>query len=166
MKTLALKVTVAGLLLATGSCFAAGALSVTREVTVDNSSATVWKLVGNFNSLDVWHPAVIKSELNGAATKVGTRRLLTLGDGATILESLLAYSAAKNTYSYSIIKSPLPVANYKATITLTPVDEGHTLMKWTSTFDANGVSDEQAASIIGGIYDAGMAKVVANFKKQ
>ena len=100
------------------------------------------------------------------APRIGTRRLLTLGDGATILESLLAYSAAKNTYSYSIIKSPLPVANYKATITLTPVDEGHTLMKWTSTFDANGVSDEQAASIIGGIYDAGMAKVVANFKKQ
>ncbi|MFM9917271.1 MAG: SRPBCC family protein [Rhizobacter sp.] len=166
MKTPALKVTVASLLFAAGSCFAAGALSVSREVTVDNSTATVWKLVGNFNALDVWHPAVVKSELNGNGTKVGTRRLLTLGDGATILESLLNYSAPKTTYSYSIIKSPLPVANYKSTITLTPVDEGHTLMKWSSTFDANGVSDEQAATIIGGIYDAGMAKVVANFKKQ
>lgn len=166
MKTLPLKLTVASLLLATGSCFAAGALSVEREVTVDNSSATVWKLVGNFNSLDVWHPAVVKSELNGNGTKVGARRLLTLGDGATILEKLLSYSAAKSSYSYSILKSPLPVANYKSTITLTPVDEGHTLMKWSSTFDANGVSDEQAATIIGGIYDAGMAKVVANFKKQ
>ncbi|MDO9313840.1 MAG: SRPBCC family protein [Burkholderiaceae bacterium] len=166
MKTLALKVTVASLLLATGSCFAAGALSVSREVTVDNSSATVWKLIGNFNALDVWHPAVIKSELNGKGTKVGTRRLLTLGDGATILESLLTYNPAKATYSYSILKSPFPVANYKSTITLTPVDEGHTLMKWTSTFDANGVSDEQATTLIGGIYDAGMAKVVANFKKQ
>lgn len=166
MKTLALKLTAAGLLLATGSCFAAGALSVEREVTVDNSSATVWKLVGNFNALDVWHPAVIKSELNGNGTKVGTRRLLTLGDGATILESLLSYSAAKNSYSYAILKSPLPVANYKSTITLTPVDEGHTLMKWSSTFDANGASDEQATAVIGGIYDAGMAKVVANFKKQ
>ncbi|HOX67275.1 MAG: SRPBCC family protein [Rhizobacter sp.] len=166
MKTLALKVTVASLLLATGSCFAAGALSVSREVTVDNSQATVWKLVGNFNALDVWHPAVIKSELKGSATKVGARRLLTLGDGATILESLLTYNAAKTTYSYSIVKSPLPIANYKATITLTPVDETHTLMQWSSTFDANGVSDEQASTIIGGIYDAGMAKVVANFKKQ
>ena len=83
MNTLALKLTVASLLLATGSCFAAGALSVEREVTVDNSSATVWKLVGNFNSLDVWHPAIVKSELNGNGTKVGTRRLLTLSDGAT-----------------------------------------------------------------------------------
>lgn len=166
MKTLALKLTVASLLFATGTCFAAGALSVTREVTVDNASSTVWKLVGNFNSLDVWHPAVVTSALNGNGTKVGTRRLLTLGDGATILESLLSYSAAKTSYSYSILKSPLPVANYKSTITLTPVDEGHTLMKWTSTFDANGASDEQATAVIGGIYDAGLAKVVANFKKQ
>jgi len=165
MKTLPLKLAVAGLLVAAGSCFAAGALSVSREVTVDNSPATVWKLVGNFDALDVWHPAVVKSELNGNGTKVGTRRLLTLGDGATILESLQSYSAAKLTYSYAIVKSPFPVANYKSTITLTPADEGHTLMKWTSTFDANGVSDEQATTIIGGIYDAGMAKVVANFKK-
>ncbi len=166
MKSLALKLTAVGLLFATGSCFAAGAISVTREVTVDNSTATVWKLVGNFNALDVWHPAVTSSSVNGNGTKVGTRRLLTLGDGATILEALTSYSAAKTSYSYSILKSPLPVANYKSTLTLTPVDEGHTLMKWSSTFDANGASDEQATAVIAGIYDAGLAKVVANFKKQ
>lgn len=166
MKTLALKLTVASLLLATGSCFAAGALSVEREVTVDNSPETVWKLVGNFDALDVWHPAIVKSELKGSATKVGAQRLLTLDDGTTILEKLLTYSAAKRSYSYSILKSSLPVTNYKGTITLTPTQEGHTVLKWSSTFDANGVSDEQATTIIGGVYDAGMAKVVANFKQQ
>ncbi len=166
MKTLALKLTVASVLLATGSCYAAaGALSVTREVTVDNSPATVWKLVGNFDSLDVWHPAVRFSALSGKGNKVGTRRLLTLADGATILETLLSYSATKTSYSYSIVKSPLPVKNYRATITLTPAADGYTTMKWTSTFDANGASDEQATEVIGGIYDGGLAKVVANFKK-
>lgn len=165
MKKLAPSLTVVGLLLASSTCFAAGALSVSREVTVDNTPATVWKLVGNFNSLDVWHPAVKSSEINGKGTKVGTRRLLTLQDGATILEALRTYSDAKNSYSYAIVKSPLPVANYVSTITLTPAADGHTLMKWTSTFDANGVSDEQATEVIQGIYDSGMAKVVANFKK-
>lgn len=165
MKTPALKLTVASLLLAAGTCFAAGALSVSREVTVDNSPATVWKLVGNFDSLDVWHPAVTSSSLNGSGTKVGTRRLLTLSDGATIVESLVSYSAAKMSYSYTIIKGPFPVANYRSTLTLTPTAEGHTLMTWTSTFDAKGVPDEKATEIIGGVYDSGMAKVVANFKK-
>lgn len=166
MKTRTLPLSVAGFLLATGTCFAAGALSVEREVTVDNSPATVWKLVGNFNALDVWHPAVVKSELNGNGTQVGAQRLLTLDDGATRLEKLLSYSATKRSYSYSILESALPVANYKATITLTPAEEGRTLMKWRSTFDANGVSDEQATTIIGGLHDAGMAKVRANFKQQ
>lgn len=166
MKTLALKLTVASFLLATGSCSAAGALSVEREVTIDNSPATVWKLVGNFNALDVWHPAVVKSELNGNGTRVGAQRRLTLDDGATRLEKLLSYSTAKRSYSYSILESALPVANYKATLTLTPAEEGRTLMKWSSTFDANGVSDEEATAIIGGLHDAGLAKVRANFKPQ
>ena len=167
MKTLFLKLAAASCLLATGSCFAAGALSVEREVTVDNSPETVWKLIGNFNALDVWHPAIVKSELKGNGTKVGAQRLLTLDNGATILEKLLSYSAAKKSYSYSIVKSPLPVANYTGTVTLTPTAEGHTLLKWSSTFEAaSGVSDEQATTVIGGVYDAGLAKVVANFKQQ
>ncbi|QAZ38755.1 SRPBCC family protein [Methylibium sp. Pch-M] len=165
MKTRTLPLGLAGILLATGSCFAAGALSVEREVTIDNSPATVWKLVGNFNALDVWHPAVLESELQGKAGQVGARRRLTLDDGATRLEKLLSYSATQRSYSYAIVESALPVANYKATITLTPADEGRTLMTWRSTFDAKGVSDEQATTIIGGLQDAGMAKLRANFKQ-
>lgn len=164
MKMRTLPLTAAGFLLATGSCFAAGALSVEREVTIDNTPATVWKLVGPFNSLDVWHPAVVKSELKGNGTQVGAQRLLTLDDGATRLEKLLSYSAAQRSYSYSILESALPVANYKATLTLTPAEEGRTLMKWRATFDANGVRDEEATTIIGSLHDAGMAKVRANFK--
>jgi len=165
MKTRTFLLSVAGLLLAIGSCFAAGALSVDREVTIDTSPATVWKLVGNFNAIDIWHPAVLKSELQGQAGRAGARRLLTLEDGATRIEKLLSYSAAQRSYSYSILESGLPVANYKATLTLAPAEEGRTLMIWRATFDANGVSDEQATAIIGSLHDAGMAKVRANFRQ-
>lgn len=165
MKTRTLSLGLAGILLATGSCFAAGALSVEREVTIDNSPATVWKLVGNFNALDVWHPAVLESELQGKAGQAGARRRLTLDDGATRLEKLLSYSAAQRSYSYAIVESALPVANYKATITLTPAEEGRTRMTWRSTFDAKGVSAEQATTIIGALQDAGMAKLRANFRQ-
>lgn len=165
MNTLALKLGVAGVLLATGSCFAAGALSVEREVTVDNVPATVWKLVGNFNALDVWLPAVVTSELKGNGTQAGAQRLLTLDDGATRREKLLSYSAAKRSYRYAIVESALPVTHYEATITLTPADEGRTLMTWRSTFDASGVSDEQATAIVGGLCDAGLAKLRANFRQ-
>ena len=164
----ALKLTVAAALLVAGSSHAAGTLSVTREVTIDSTPATVWKLVGNFNALDVWHPAVSKSELNGAGTKVGTRRLLTLADGnKTMIEQLTTYNAAKTSYSYTIVRSPLPVANYSGSITLNAKPDGKTLVKWTSTFDAPEGSDTSYSThAVEALYDSGLAKLVNNFAKQ
>ena len=163
-----LKFTVASALLVVGSSHAAGAVSVTREVTIDSTPATVWKLVGNFNALDVWHPAVVKSELNGAVTKVGTRRLLTLADkGDTVIEQLTSYTPAQTTYSYTSVKSPFPVKNYAATISLTTTAEGKTLMKWASTFDVpEGTDIGHATRVIEGVCDSGMAKLVNNFARQ
>jgi len=164
----ALKFTVASALLVVGSSHAAGTLSVTREVTIDSTPATVWKLVGNFNALDVWNPAVSKSELNGAGTKVGTRRMLTLADSKqTIIEQLTAYDAAKTSYSYTIVRSPLPVVNYSGTITLNATPDGKTLLKWTSTFDATeGADTANATRAVEAIYDGGLARLVNNFAKQ
>lgn len=152
------------LMIATCS-FAAGALTVEREATVDGSPDTVWKLVGNFNALDVWHPAIVSSTMKGAGTKAGALRFLTLGDGAKIEEKLTAYSGVKHSYSYSIVTGPLPVKNYLSTLTLSPAGEGKTLVKWSSTFDANGVSDDEAKKVIGGIYDGGLSRVGSTLKK-
>ena len=140
----------------------AGELSVQRETTIDRAPATVWKMVGDFNALDVWHPAVTRSTATGNAP--GATRLLTLGNGATISEKLLARDAAKHSYSYAILKSPLPVKNYKSTLQLSPTPDGKTLMRWSSTFEAAGADDAKAQEVIQGIYDAGLAKVAANFK--
>lgn len=153
----------AGLALAAAAAAShAGPLTVEREMTIDKAPATVWKLVGDFNALDVWHPAVASSTATGA--KPGATRLLTLGNGATISEKLLARDPAKYSYSYAILKSPLPVKNYKSTLRLSPTADGKTLMKWSSTFEANGADDAKAQEVIQGIYDAGLAKVAANFK--
>lgn len=164
-----LKFTLASALLVVGSSHAAGSLSVTREVTLDSTPATVWKLVGNFNALDVWHPAVSKSELNGAGTKVGTRRLLTLADNSTqtIIEQLTAYDAKKTSYSFTIVRGPLPVVNYSSTISLNATPDGKTLLKWTSTFDAiEGADTAYATRAVEAIYDSGLAKLVNNFVRQ
>ena len=153
------------LLMIATSSFAAGALTVEREATVDGSPDTVWKLVGNFNALDVWHPAVVSSTMKGAGTKAGATRTLTLGNGAKIEEKLTAYSGVKHTYSYTILNSPLPVKNYLSTLTLSKAGEGKTLVKWSSTFDANGASDDEAKKVIGGIYDGGLSRVGSTLKK-
>ena len=155
----------ATLLLATGSGFAAGALSVTREATLDAAPATAWKLIGNFQGLDVWHPAVAGSVGKGSGTAAGATRVLSLAGGGTINEKLVAYSAVKRSLTYAITKSPLPVKSYVSTMTVSPTADGKSLVNWTSTFDANGADDAKAKEVIGGIYDAGLGKATAIFKK-
>ena len=155
----------ATLLLAAGCGFAAGNLSVTREATLDAAPSTAWKLIGNFHGLDVWHPALAGSTGTGSGTAAGSTRVLSLVGGGTIDEKLTAYSAAKRSLTYKITKSPLPVKNYLSTMTVSPTADGKSLVKWTSTFDASGADDAKAKEVVGGIYDAGLGKATAIFKK-
>ena len=142
---------------------AAGGLNVTREVELNATPATVWKLVGTFNDLDVWHPAVVASELTGSGTAAGDKRVLTLGDGATITEKLVALNDADHSLTYAIETSPLPVSDYVSTLTVTANERGGSVVRWTSTFDAKDAPDEKATEVIGGIYDGGLGKLQALF---
>ena len=65
-------------------------------------------------------------------------------------------------YSYAIIEGPLPVSDYKATLSVTQ-SAGKTVVIWSSTFEPNGVSEEEATSIVGGVYDTGLEAVKQRF---
>lgn len=152
-------------LMVAASGFAAGSLTVSREAIVERPPATVWKLVGSFNALDVWLPPVRGSSFTGEATHPGAIRVLDLGNNAAVTEKLLAFSGEEHRYSYAFLSSPLPVKNYVATIELSPADGGKTRVKWTGTFDAAGAPDDKAKEAIQGIYDAGLTKLSAIFRQ-
>ncbi len=117
--------------------------------TFEASADTVWGRIGGFNALPEWHPAVAGSALEDG----GRQRRLTLGDGAQILEEERSRDEAGRSYTYAILDSPLPVANYVATLRVTP-SGGGCEAEWSSTFDAVGPEDE-AADVVRGIYEAG-----------
>src|SRR5215813_3156176 len=83
-------------------------MSTELPVAIDQ----VWRLIGGFNALPDWHPAVQKSELQEG----GRVRQLLLANGASLVERLEAFNENERTYTYSIQQGPLPVLNYKATI--------------------------------------------------
>ena len=155
----------ASLLLAAGSCHAAGALSFSSEETIDSSPATVWKYVGDFNGFDLWHPQVRSSTVKGTVNKAGAVRTLKLSDGSELVEKLLKYNAAETSYTYTSIKSPFPIKNYVATISLTPAADGKTLMKWSATFDAVNIDEDIATEMVAIALNGGVYKVQANFQK-
>lgn len=114
---------------------------------------TVWSLVGNFNGLPEWHPAIDSSEIE---TEGGAKtRTLKLADGSTITERLEESDDSARSYTYSIVSGPIPVSNYTATIKVEPSDQGCTV-SWSSDFQASGASEDEAVRAIRGIYEAGL----------
>src|SRR3546814_3276314 len=71
----------------------------TTELPV--SAKTVWAVIGNFNALPDWHPAVAKSELKKQGG--GTLRTLSLHGGGTIEEKLERIDDKERRSTYSIV---------------------------------------------------------------
>ena len=121
-------------------------MSTPLNVTADQ----LWQLIGGFNALPDWHPAVEKSEL----AEEGQVRTLHLAGGGTIVERLESADDNERVYSYSIESGPLPVAGYKATIRVRDQD-GKATVEWSSEFSPSGASEGDAVAAIQGIYQAG-----------
>ena len=123
---------------------------VSMSTGLNASADQVWQMIGRFNALPDWHPGVEKSEL----TEAGQTRTLSLVGGGKIIEKLETIDDNARTYSYSIVDSPLPVANYTATIKVTGQGENSTI-EWSSEFDPSGASPEDAMKAIQNVYQAG-----------
>jgi uncharacterized protein YndB with AHSA1/START domain len=139
---------------------AAQALDVAKSIDIAAPPEKVWAAIGDFCGIASWHPAVEKCELEKKGTD--TFRTLSLKGGGTIREQQTGWSDQMHTYSYSILESPLPVANYVSTITVAPKGGGSTV-SWTSIFDAKGASDADAQGAIEGIYNAGLESLKGKF---
>ena len=124
------------------SVFAAGNIEVEESVKLNVKPAAVWALLGDYNGLYSWHPAVAASDRDDKV------RVLTLGNGAQITETLLAQNGEGRSYRYQIDKSPLPVADYESEIQVQAGEYGGSLVVWKSSFNASGATDKEAEDVI------------------
>jgi hypothetical protein len=112
-------------------------------------------MIGGFNELARWHPAVVKSEEVKDKSGVTTRRL-TLSDGGVIVAELEEHDDKARTYSYSVIETPLPVAGYHVRLHVRELADGYSCtVAWTSEFEASGAPESDAVKLIRGLYEAG-----------
>ena len=125
------------------------------ETTLQVPASAVWNMIGGFNELARWHPAVVKSEEVKDKGGLTTRRL-TLSDGGVIVAALEEHDDRARTYSYSVVETPLPVAGYKARLHVREAADGHSCtVAWTSEFEASGAPESEAVKVIRGLYEAG-----------
>jgi hypothetical protein len=154
MRTRQLAVATLALALSLG---AAQAVEVHRSATVEGSPQWVWWDIGDFCEIEDWHPVI--ADCDDWDEDDVTYRTLTTTDGAVIKEQLT--EETDGSYSYVILESPLPVANYHATLSVTAGGDG-TVIDWWASFDAVGVSDAEAEGLIGGIFQGGLDQIVTD----
>lgn len=125
---------------------------VSMQSEVNMAPDELWNLIGKFNALPDWHPAVSSSKLEDG----GKLRRLSLFGGGEIIERLEKIDEADRLYRYTIISGPLPVANYTATLRVKDDGKGKSVIEWSSEFDPKGASETDAMSAVQQVYQMGM----------
>ncbi|MEO8183498.1 MAG: SRPBCC family protein [Deltaproteobacteria bacterium] len=126
--------------------------------TLAASAEEVWRLIGGYNALSEWHPAVERSVLEEG----GRIRRLSLKGGGSLLERLHAFSERERSYAYSIEEGPLPVAQYRSTLSVRGAGRGCEV-HWSGDFAPAGASESEAVAVIRGIYRAGLDTLAKRF---
>lgn len=124
---------------------------VSMQSPLNMSADEVWKLIGQFNALPDWHPAVVTSKLEDG----GRIRRLSLLGGGEIVERLEQIEQGDRLYRYSIVSGPLPVANYTATLRVKEDGKGKAVVEWSSEFDPAGATETDAMAAITEVYKSG-----------
>ena len=125
---------------------------VSMQTPVGMDADELWRLIGQFNAIPEWHPAVSSSKLEEG----GRIRRLSLLGGGEIVERLEQIEEGDRLYRYSIISGPLPVANYTATLRVKDDGNGKALVEWSSEFDPAGATESDAMSAVQDVYKVGM----------
>jgi mxaD protein len=143
-------------------------LKVVKSVNIAAPVDKVWDAVKDFDSLNKWHPGFAKDEIQkGKNNEPGAVRKLTVKDGPSFTEELLAFDDAKHTFKYRIIESPLPVRDYVSHITVSPGPKDGSHVTWSGTFKRKSTSatppetenDDAAIKLITGVYEGGLANL-------
>ena len=120
--------------------------------------------MANYGDLGAFHPAVAKTEIKSGTNNVkGAVRLLTLGDGGTVNETLTNYATGMS-YSYIINTSVLPVSHYSAKIDVNAISANVTEVVWSANFarkdpsraPAKGSDDAAATGTIHAVFKGGL----------
>jgi len=129
--------------------------------------ASVWEYVRDFNSLPKWFPGVTDSHIEaGAAGQAGCVRNFGVQGGPRIREQLVSLSDRDHTCAYKMLEGPLPIANYRATVRLSPAaDAQHTLAELTSEFDCSADQEKQMVAFFGKTYHDAFDLLKQHFRK-
>jgi hypothetical protein len=129
--------------------------TVARSVALAASPDAVWAVIGPFQALGDWHPAIARTDREDVGGVEHRRQ--HLHDGGVVLEK--SHGADRRAYAYSIVSAPLPVAAYRAHLSVSPAGTGSVVV-WSASFDPTA---DDAEAVIGASFESGLATLAQRF---
>ncbi len=115
------------------------------------SAESLWKTLRNFGDVS-WLPGSPQPQFEG--TGVGMIRSVVIPPLPIAREQLDGIDEEARTIRYHVIDGmPFPVKNYKASMQEVHLDEGRCRLVWSCSFEADGISEEEACQAIRELYD-------------
>jgi hypothetical protein len=138
-------------------------LNIHESVTVAATPAQAFAVVSRWDALQSWCSAFVSTEIRSGGTAVGSVRAVTLDNGPTFTEELLALDPQALSYRYRIVESPLPIVDYVSTVKVLEAG-GQTHVVWSSSYKRrvkdNPTPEQDDAAmlkLVGGLYKACLA---------
>jgi uncharacterized protein YndB with AHSA1/START domain len=97
---------------------------VVKEVRIERPADEVWAVVGDYEAIPSWLPAITEAKVQGE------ERLCTMGEQGLIREHILSRDEAARRYEYTIVDSPLPITSHRASMEVRPAGESSVFV-WT-----------------------------------
>ena len=122
------------------------------EVHIARDADEVWKVFGDFQGIKTWFPGLTDVRADGADVRV-----ISMGPGMEITETVLSRDDANRTLSYSVASPVLNANKYETTITVKPADGGS-----IATMDAV-LDPDSLADLIGPVYESAVQGLAQHF---
>jgi hypothetical protein len=127
------------------------------------SADEVWSVVADFARFAEMLVASRNGNVQISGAGVGMTRTVRVGDDYMV-ERLEVIDETRFCTSYSMpVTGPFPIADYQATIALTPLAADRSALEWVGSFIASGAGESEAAEAIRAVYVEGIALLHRRF---
>tara|TARA_R110002049_G_scaffold308150_1_gene511127 strand:- start:28817 stop:29251 length:435 start_codon:yes stop_codon:yes gene_type:complete len=117
-------------------------IAVTAERDINVPAARAWAVLSRFDDIS-WGGDMGRIEYEGEG--VGMVRRLYMVPGSTTIERLDAMDHENMQFSYSVPEGmPMPIDNYKATVSVTPTGDSQCRVRWVSEGASTDASEQDA----------------------
>ena len=114
--------------------------------------SAVWDLIKDFGDIGAWAKGARVVRVDGRG--VGAIRHVE-GSAGPVVERCEAHDEAGHSFSYALLESRWPLANYVATVRLTSLDPDRCAIEWSGSFDPTPAAPPGVRDLVEKTYRGG-----------